>query len=295
MLGFGFGIGHRDVTGERSSATGGETVSYVLGALTRNDLSAGIPISAGAILSGDANGHWTIGGGRLYPSAAGDASDLNAGPYTLGLDDGSTAAISIEPDTWDFTDQSEWDFDATQSASTLAGKAIALRNPSLINLCITDSFGTPFRRADLRDGDGNPLVIKGRFGTLGDWTSYVEINKVQTMRGVRGITFRHLRASAVVESKFVLVGESSNHTDNVTIEDCWICGAVGDPNGNYTSSSNYPNLNLDLITTTGSANGAVGNITVRNCRVEWGDSLINIRVDRLGSKTVITGNELSYF
>ncbi|MFU7527429.1 hypothetical protein [Qipengyuania sp. ASV99] len=302
MAGFGFGSarGRRARSSGNSNGPGvgpgtGPTLSQTIGALTRNQFGGGVPVGASAITSGDAGGHWTISAGRLFPSAAGDAADLNAGPYVLALDDGSTINIVVEPNTWDVTDQSEWDFIARQSPATLAGKKIGLRNTSTLALGITGGFGTPFRRVDLRDGGGSPLVIEGRFGAAGAFADYCEIDRVQFMRGARGITFRHLKTDATANAKFTLVGEGANHTEDITIDDCWVRGETGDPNGDYSTSSNYPNLNRDLINTTGSALGSVGNITVTNCKVEWGDSLVNIRVDKLGAQSIITGNECAYF
>ena len=88
---------------------------------------------------------------------------------------------------------------------------------------------------------------------------------------------------------------ANNHTDDIVINDCWIRGQEADPNGDFSSSSAYPNLNRDLIATTGSAAGHTGNITVTNCRIEWGDSLINIKVDRPGSQSIISDSQLAYF
>jgi hypothetical protein len=299
MAGFGFGYARSGRRARSSGSTGGPgpgpSTSETIGAFTRHQFGAGLPVSASAIIAGDAGDHWTVSGGRLYPSAAGDAADLNAGPYALEFNDGSSINVTIESDTWDVTDQSEWDFVARQSSATLAGKTIALRNTGTITLGITGGFGTPFRRADLRDGSNNPLVVKGRLGEVGEWDNYCEIDRVQFMRGARGLTFRHLKTEATNVAKFTIVGEGSNNADDITIDDCWVRGEVGDPNGDYSSSSNYPNLNRDLINTTGSAIGAVGNVTVTNCKIEWGDSLVNIRVDRPGGQSIITGNECAYF
>jgi|GEM_PF-6876590 len=172
MPGFGFGgalNSRRPKRGKQNSPL----LYHSMGALSRNQSGAGIDTTATAIVSGDPSDHWTVSGGRLYPSAAGDTADLNAGPYTLEMDNGDTL--------------------------------------------------------------------------------------------------------------------------DITIEDCWISGEIADPNGDYSTSSNYPNLNLDLVNTTGSINGTIGNITVKDNLVEWGASLVNIRVDKAGHESVVTGNHCRYF
>jgi len=269
--------------------------AFTYGALSRAQEGAGIATTTTAITGGDPSGHWQISNGRLYPSIAGDAAELSAGPYALELDDGTTQTITIEANTWDVATQSEWDFVATQSAATLAGKKIALRNTTTINLGITGVPGTPFRRDDYRDVSNNPCVVEGRFGAPRAWDDYCRIDKVATMRGARGVTFKHLRTTPVAESKFVLLGESANVIDDITIDDCWISGAVGDPYGDYADSTNYPNNAIDIVKTAGSANNSVGSITVKNCLVQWGGTLINLRVDLQGSEVLIEGNEVRYF
>ena len=271
------------------------SISATVGALTRNEFAAGLSVTGGTIVSGDAGGHWTVSGGRLYPSPVGDAADLNAGPYALKFNDGSNVNVIIEPGTWDVTDQTEWDFVAKQPSGTLAGKKIALRNAAPLTLGITGVSGTPFRRLDLRDGGGNPLVVEGRFGEVGAWDDYCEIDRVQQLRGARGLTFRHLRTSKTNLTKFQIIGESSFPVDDIIIEDCDVSGQVADPNGDYSTSSNYPNRNIDLITTGGSVSLRVGKVTVRNCRVRWGANLINLSSDADGGGVEITGNDLAYF
>lgn len=301
MPGFGFGSARspRAMLGSGGTGAGpdGPTVSLSYGALSRNQFGAGFPVSANAILSGDAGGHWEISAGRIYPSPAGDAADLNAGPYALLLDDGSRLNITIEPDTWDVTDQSEWSVIANQSATALRGKTIALRNTSPLNLGITGAFGTPFRRVDLRDtANGNrPLMIKGRLGAPGAFADYCEIDRVEQLRGTRGVTFCHLKTTPVAQQKFRFVGESSNHCEDIVIDDCWVRGASSDPNGDFSNSSNYPNLGIDLIATTGTLATATGNITITNSKVEWAGSGINITVGKVGHTAIVTDNEIGFF
>lgn len=270
------------------------TPEHIYGALSRSQEGAGIATSATAIVSGDPSGHWQISNGRLYPSATGVSAGLNAGPYSLALNDSTQVNITIEPDCWDVATQAEWDVIALQSAATLAGKTIALRNDSTLNLGITGASGTPFRRADFRNG-ATPLTIKGRFGDVGDWASYCEIDKVQSCRGARGLTFKHLKTTAAAESKFLFVGESANHCEDITIDDCWVSGQTADPNGDFSTSTNYPMFNIDLIATTGSIAGTVGNFTVKNCHLLWGDSIVNIGQFKAGASATITDNHVQYF
>jgi len=299
-LGFGFGRSPRVAgRGDGGGGSGGnppnETLEITIGALTRSQFGAGVAVSGSAIISGDAGDHWTIENGRLYPSAAGDAADLNAGPYNLELDDGLTVRIAIEPDAWDITDQNEWNAIANQSEAALKGKTIALRNSATINLGITAAFGTPLRRVDLRNAENRPLTIKGRHGAPGEWANYCEIDKVQALRGTSGVTFSHLRTTPVAESKFAMIGESARPVEDIIIEDCWITGEPDDPNGDFSTSGNYANFNVDLVKTQGSAVGSIGNITIRDCLIEWGDSLINITCDRTGQESSIIGNECRFF
>lgn len=269
-------------------------IKETYGALSRAQPGAGIATTATAIVSGDPLGHWQIGSGRLYPSTAGDTANMSGGPYLLALDNGQIVNITIEADTWDVATQAEWDVISLQAAGTLAGKTIALRNDSLLDLKITGAAGTAFRRASYLSG-GTPLTIKGRFGAVGDWDSYCEINQVATLRGAIGIRFQHLRTAKTATAKFVIVGEGSFPVDAITIHDCDISGQVADPNGDYTTSTNYPNFSINLVTTVGSAAGSVGSITLTNCRIQWGRNNVQLSVDRSGGTLTISGNEIRYF
>ncbi|WP_067676821.1 right-handed parallel beta-helix repeat-containing protein [Tsuneonella dongtanensis] len=264
--------------------------------MSRSQPGAGIATTATAIVSGDTSGHWTIGNGRLYPSAAGDTANMNAGPYVLGLDNGDTINVTIEPDTWDAADYTEFDFLARQAAATIRGKTIALRNSVAFPLQVTGTFSSLFRRLDLRDpANGNrPTTVKGRFGAAGDYASYCEISGTTSITCM-GLTIKHLRTTPVAEPKFSMIGSATYNVQDITIEDCWVTGAVGDPNGDYSASSNYPNFGKDLINTTGSVTNAVGSITVRDCLIEWGASCINIAVSKAGHQSTIVGNEVRYF
>lgn len=291
VLGIGLGL---NLGGPRGGALSPPITLETYGALSRNQVGAGIVTTATAIVSGNDDGHWSIGSGRLYPSASGDTANMNAGPYLIELDNGDVLQITIEANTWDVTDQSEWNVIALQSAATLAGKTIALRNPSTLALGITGASGTPFRRADFR-ASGVPCTVKGRLGEVGDFASYCEIDRVASMRGARGVKFQHLRTTAVAEGKFGIIGEAAQHIEDITIHDCWVSGEVDDPNGDFSTSSNYANNGIDLIVTTGSIVGTVGNITITDCLIEWGASLINIAVTKAANEAVITGNTCRYF
>lgn len=263
------------------------------GALSRAQPGAGIATTATAIVSGDPSGHWQIGSGRLYPSTAGDTANMNAGPYTLELDNGQVLNITIEADTWDVATQAEWDVIAFQSAGTLAGRKIALRNSTMIDTKVTGLTGSPLRRVELR-ASGVPLTIEGRFGAVGDWASYCEVNRFSFV-GVRGVTVRHLRFEPSAASKIGIRGETANNCDDTIIEDCWVRGAEGDPFGDYSVSTSYPMRNIDLISTGGSNSVSVGNITVRNCFVEWAANCINLGFAASGKSFVVEGNEVRYF
>ena len=267
-------------------------VSY--GALSRAQEGAGIAVTGTSIDGGDESGHWQISNGRLYPTTAGDTADMSAGPYTLSLNNGELLNITIEADTWDVATQAEWDVIANQASGTLAGKKIALRNDSALTLGITGAFSTPFRRVDLRDGS-TPLTVKGRFGDVGSWDDYCEIDKVQQLRGTQGLRFQHRKTTAVAEGKITPTGESANLLEDITFDDMWVRGVAGDPNGDYSTSSNYPNLNDDMFTSSSSAANSVGNITISNCLIEWCHTAIAVNANRDGATTTITGNEVRYF
>lgn len=271
------------------------SLSQTYGALSRAQEGAGINVgSATSITSGDPSGHWQISNGRLYPSSTGDTADMNAGPYELVFDNGEQLTVTIEANTWDVATQAEWDVIAMQSAATLAGKKIALRNDSTLTLGITGATSTPFRRADFRDGS-TPCTVKGRFGAAGAFADYCEVDKIQQLRGARGVKFTHLKFSAVAEDKIQLTGEAANLLEDITIDDCWISGVTADPNGDYSTSTNYPNLNDDMILSSSSAANSVGNLTITNNLIEWCHTAIAASANRDGATTTITGNEIRYF
>ncbi|MGB3796545.1 MAG: hypothetical protein WA957_09620 [Alteraurantiacibacter sp.] len=137
MGGFGFGFGStaggRQNFGSQPSAL--EVTSY--GALSRNAEGAGIETGASAILAGDPNRHWQITDGMLHPTAAGDAAELNAGPYLLTLDS-ENRLISIIADSWDVSTDEEWAAIMAQPAETLAGKTVRIRGNSISSVVIDD-------------------------------------------------------------------------------------------------------------------------------------------------------------
>ena len=269
-----------------------EQVTY--GALSRAQEGAGIAVTGTSISSGDDSSHWQISTGRLYPTAQGVTDSLNAGPYTLTLDDESVLEITIEADTWDVATQAEWDVISTQASGTLAGKKIALRNDSALTFGITGASSTPFRRADFGSG-GTPLTIEGRFGAAGAFADYCEFDKISQMRGAQNITFKHLKTTAVAERKIYIYGEASFNAVGVTIEDCWIRGETADPNGNYTTSSNYPNLNDDMVVIGSVGTDQIGDVTIKDNLIEWCHNAIEGGANKDGATTTITGNEVRYF
>ena len=256
------------------------------GSLSRGNAGSGVPTAATAITSGDASGHWQITGGNLCPSAAGDTANLNLGPYALTLNNGHTYALTIEANCWSVASQAEWDFVIAQVTATLSAKIIRARKLSSGNY-VSGVDGTAAR---LRRADFGGLVIKAD-----DLTMKPIFNKF-FLRGTRNVTFQGLETTKVAETKFQLTGEIANHLFGITIDQCDVSGQVGDPNGDYAVSANYPNRNIDLITTTGSANNANGSIAVTNCLVEWSGTGIGLRVDRDASATLtVTGNKVRYF
>lgn len=297
MPGFGLGFGHARQRGGKGGIVIPEpSAIYQFGALSRSSFGAGITLNAAQIVAGDAGGHWTISNGRLFPSAAGDAADLNAGPYVLLLDNGDAIRINVEPRTWDVADQSEWDVVATQDAATLAGSTIALRHEGELTLGINGTINTPFRNSTYEDANGNPCTVKGRFGEVGSWADYCLIDKVASMRGAQGVRFEHLRTTPVAETKVRIISQNSggNISRDITIHDCWITGEVGDPNGDYSTSTNYPNHGVDLITT-GGKTAPQGNVTITDCLIEWAGECTTVSVGGAESSFTFTGNECRYF
>lgn len=69
-------------------------VNCEFGALTLAG-AAGVTVTGTSISSGDASGHWQISGGKISPSATGDSANLNAGPYSLTLNNAQTVDITI--------------------------------------------------------------------------------------------------------------------------------------------------------------------------------------------------------
>jgi len=271
----GVGLGHRP----RPDGSGGPApVTATFGNLTIAG-HGGVAVTGTSISSGDASGHWTITGGYIVPSAAGDTANLNLGPYALVLDNGQQVNITIATNEWDVRQTSEWDTVIVQATATLSGKKISIRPGATIT---TGVNGTATR---LRRADYGGLEIYCR-----DTTTYADVDKFY-LRGVRNLTFRRLRTTAVAETKFTILGETANNAAGVTIDQCHVRGVTADANGNYTTSSNYPNNGVDLITTGGSQINSVGSLTITNNLVEWCGSGINIRVSQSGTATsTVSGN-----
>lgn len=280
-FGFGFGVTRRRASGGGTPAPAPTEVTF--GALTFA-AAGGVPVTGTSISSGDPNGHFTVSGGLLTVSAAGDAANLSGGPYSLVFNDGSMRTVNIAPNEWDVRTTAEWDTVIAQSAATLSGKKIAIRPGQTIT---TGVNGTAAR---LRRNDYGGLEIYCR-----DTASMADFAGEFYLRGCRNVTFRRLRSQAVAGRKFYLLGEAANHLENITIDQCHIRGATADPNGDYSTSTNYPNFGIDLITTQGSANGSVGNVTITNNTVEWGATLVGIVVSKAGASVVVSGNLLRFF
>lgn len=244
----------------------------------------GVAVSGTSISSGDASGHWTITGGYIVPSAAGDTANLNLGPYALVLDNGQQVNITIASNEWDVRQTSEWDTVIVQATATLSGKKIAIRPGATIT---TGVDGTAAR---LRRADYGGLEIYCR-----DTTTYADIDSF-SLRGTRNVTFRRLRTTADATIKFNIIGETANNAAGITIDQCHIRGATGDPFGNYSTSTNYPNNGINLIRSSSSADNSVGNITVSNNLIEWCNSAIVLKVSTAGTPTgTVTGNRIRYY
>lgn len=106
-----------------------DVVAVSFGALTREDAGA-VPVSGSSIVGGDPSGHFKIVNGSLVPTAIGDAADLNQGPYSLELNDGSTYLVSIVPNEYSAYTLDEVD---TAGNLTAGGYTIRLRNRLMTN------------------------------------------------------------------------------------------------------------------------------------------------------------------
>lgn len=297
-------LGRLSLSGSGGGSGGGAPapINERFGALTAAG-AGGVPVSGTSISSGDASGHWQIVGGYLSPSATGDTANLNAGPYSLVLNNGQTVALAIDANAYDVRTNAEWDTVIAIAAATLSGRTIYVRQDSYRGGSTLTS-GVDGTAAKLRRADYGGLVIQGRVPafTPGTGTAAptaasdrVTFNKF-FLRGTRNVTFRHLATTAAAEVKFQLTGEAANNLFGITIDQCHVSGAVGDPNGDYSVSTNYPNRNIDLISCTGAANNASGTITVSRNWVEWGGTNIGLRVDRDASSVCnVTGNYVRYW
>jgi hypothetical protein len=244
----------------------------------------GVAVTGTTISSGDASGHWTITGGYIVPSAAGDTANLNLGPYALVLDNGQQVNITIAANEWDVRQTSEWGTVIAQATATLSAKKIAIRPGATI------TTGVDGAAARLRRADFGGLEIYCR-----DTTTYADVDKF-LLRGTRNVTFRRLRTTAVAEIKFNLTGEAANNLAGITIDQCHIRGATGDPNGNYAISTNYPNNGINLIRSSASNDNAVGNVTITNNLIEWSNSAIVLKVSNSAAAVgTITGNRIQYY
>ena len=259
------------------------TVTATFGNLTIAG-HGGVAVTGTTISSGDASGHWTITGGYVVPSAAGDTANLNLGPYALVLDNGQLVNITIATNEWDVRQTSEWDTVITQSTATLSAKKIAIRPGATIT---TGVDGTAAR---LRRADYGGLEIYCR-----DTTTYADVTRF-SLRGTRNVTFRRLRTDETVNSKFNIIGETANNAAGITIDQCHVRGAPGDPNGDYTTSTNYPMNGQNLIRTGSSNDNAVGNLTITNNLIEWSNTAIQFKVSQSAAATsTITGNRIRYY
>ena len=81
-------------------------VTATFGSLTLEG-SGSVPVSGTDIVAGDPSGHWKISGGRISPSASGEAANLSAAPYSLILNDGQTVGLWTIGNSYSVGDVSE--------------------------------------------------------------------------------------------------------------------------------------------------------------------------------------------
>ncbi len=124
----------------------GSNLSVVFDPLTAAG-TGGVPVTGSSITSGDALGHWQVSGGMLSPTPAGDAADLNAGPYALTLDDGQQIDVQVSPHPMD---ESHW----ALSGPRADGVDIVVHG-------LPDDSGTAIQSLEMRVNSGGWQPIGG--------------------------------------------------------------------------------------------------------------------------------------
>lgn len=145
--------------------------------------TGGFAVAGTAIISGNASGHWPISGGLLTPSVAGDTANLNAGPYTLTLNNGDVLNVDIIANRWSVRTSAEWTTIATQAAANLLGRGVQLRAGEYALGINPDTTGTPLRRMNL---------IAGRFVIEAADPLNFPVLTDRVRLSARGVTFKEL-------------------------------------------------------------------------------------------------------
>lgn len=115
--------------------------TFTMGALTKAAVLVRL-VGAVTITSGNTNADWQVTGGYLSPTIGGDTRDMNSGPYTLGLSDGSTIVAVIEPNCYDVRTQADYNAVATPALITAAsGGTFAFLAAGPYALNVNDGFG----------------------------------------------------------------------------------------------------------------------------------------------------------
>lgn len=270
--------------------------------------TGGIPVVATSIVSGNGAGHFALASGVITITSAGQTAGLSGSPYVLVFDNGNTLTITASAaGTYDVRTQAEWDTFKVQltaaSAATWANKKVFFRPDSYRGntSIVTGINGT----ADiLKAGDFGGFTIEGRTAAI-DATVFpprraddpCTIDKFY-FRNTKNVTVRKLATTRVPETKVQLRGTTGDYVTNIWVDALHIGGIVADPQGDYSLSSNYPNIGNGtyyFIDTTGSNNNCVGGCKVTNNVLEWGNFGVNLCADRPGDGHMeVTGNFAHY-
>ncbi len=248
-------------------------VQAIFGTLTKAG-AGGVPVSGTAVVGGDPLGHWTISAGRIAPSATGSAAGLDAGPYDLMLDDGTSVHITTEPDAFAVADTAELQAISTSEGR---GRTIRIREGAEISW---SGPGFPGYRASLGQarivGDG--VALSGVSAPFHFATLFPDNLRDARFENIRA---RHARPYSEA---------AQGHAGNLLFARCHFGDGTMDPNGDYSAPGAFAAAGgHDAFETSGDA---VQGISLQDCAFMGCGYGIQIRFDRWAE---IIGNHIDTF